>query len=786
MDTVLVVVTLVVIAAHLAVAGFVWQQRNNARGGHLWLLAAIGLSALACATYLLPENSRFDNGIGREFAALLLLIATQVAAGTIVIFDLVPASARHRTLQLWLGICGLWAAGLLAAAALADTVTAGQSEWLVDLVKNPDVTGIVVIGAFISLSLGLMGLALRHFYLADLAEFANRALFWVLFQAVLLIGLVLTGSGTPVLAVLGMAALLAAVAALATGYLSFRVFNIRSGMILTLRTLAFVSLTAVILFATLYVMLGSGIDTNDSEGLLVTGALALTIAALFVPLWQIVSFSIQQIARRRAPDPVQAAREYSRNILETVTLDELVLAATGTLNRVMRVRRSCMILFHSTFEEDKVELLVKQSGGLADGHKGSLAISSPIYDTLAIRKKPLTQFDIEMNPGYAAADDEERAFFKQLKMNAYAPVTLESRLIGLLACGPYVSDAAFYEQDLTLLATLAEQTGVALRNARLLDDLRHLNRSMQSLNKELKDTNLQLNKLDSVKTDFITIASHELRTPLAQIRGYTDILDAMNEQGLLDPDQTTLHVGNLRKATERMEELISAMLDVSQLDVNAMDLRFSHTPPESVLRMAIEPLNDAIRQRKLTLVARGLSGLPPIPADLPRLVQAFRNIIVNAIKFTPDGGRIFIQASLQPAGGAIKQDHVTIEIRDTGVGVDAKNLDLIFNKFFRAYDPALHSTGTYKFMGAGPGLGLTIAKGVIEGHGGKIWAESPGHDMEGNPGSTFFVLLPVTTPDDARRVLSFEGRSGDKDERPTDPKSPFEKAKPEATQEERT
>src|SRR5690606_31260819 len=95
---------------------------------------------------------------------------------------------------------------------------------------------------------------------------------------------------------------------------------------------------------------------------------------------------------------------------------------------------------------------------------------------------------------------------------------------------------------------------------------------------------------------------------------------------------------------------------------------------------------------------------------------------------------------------------------DTGVGIEKENLELIFRKFYRTSDPSLHSTGTYKFMGAGPGLGLTIAQGVIEGHGGKIWAESTGYSMEKFPGTTFYVRLPLTPPATAGRVLPFEAR----------------------------
>ena len=224
----------------------------------------------------------------------------------------------------------------------------------------------------------------------------------------------------------------------------------------------------------------------------------------------------------------------------------------------------------------------------------------------------------------------------------------------------------------------------------------------------------------------------------------------------MDKNQTTQLVSSLRRAAERMEELITAMLDVSQLDVNAMDLHLVQTAPETIIKMAVDPLTEAIQQRRLTLEAKGLSGLPMIDADMQRLVQAFQNVIVNAIKFTPDGGRIDIEASLQPKTDAEGRDHLLFTIQDTGVGIAEKDKELIFQKFYRGFDPQLHSTGTYKFLGAGPGLGVTIAKGIIEGHGGKIWVESDGQDLEKLPGSTFFILIPVHPPSSARRVMPFD------------------------------
>ncbi len=296
---------------------------------------------------------------------------------------------------------------------------------------------------------------------------------------------------------------------------------------------------------------------------------------------------------------------------------------------------------------------------------------------------------------------------------------------------------------------------VIRRNTLLIADLRQLNQATESVNDSLTVAKDQVERLDSVKTDFITVASHELRTPLAQICGYTEIIDELNEEGLLDQDQMAGMVASLRKAGERMEELISAMLDVSQIDINAMNLHFADSTIESVMRMAIEPLTEAIRERRITLSARGLRGLPVIQADMQRLVQAFRNVIVNAVKYTPDGGLIEIKGSLIPSAAPTESDAVLIEFADNGVGIDPDNLELIFHKFYRGYDPNLHSTGAYKFMGAGPGLGLTIAQGIIEGHGGDIWAESDGHNMVDCPGTTLFIRLPVTPPTEARRVKPF-------------------------------
>ena len=186
------------------------------------------------------------------------------------------------------------------------------------------------------------------------------------------------------------------------------------------------------------------------------------------------------------------------------------------------------------------------------------------------------------------------------------------------------------------------------------------------------------------------------------------------------------------------------MLDASQLDVDGMQLTFVKTQLDTVLRLAVEPLIQAMRERRIHLEIEGVEELPPIYADFKRLVQSFNNLLGNAVKYTPDSGHIYVKATKVP--GQFEEEFLEIVIRDTGIGIDPKFHSLIFEKFFRIGDPQLHSTGNTKFKGAGPGLGLPIAKGVIEAHGGRIWVESEAEDEERLPGSSFNIVLPIRPP----------------------------------------
>jgi len=338
-------------------------------------------------------------------------------------------------------------------------------------------------------------------------------------------------------------------------------------------------------------------------------------------------------------------------------------------------------------------------------------------------------------------------------MEVYVPISTGSEIIGLLAIGPRFSGVPYQPSELELAQILADQTVVALQNSRLYGELASQNDKIRQLNVDLVSQNQRLEIMDRVKSDFITIASHELRTPLTQVKGYADILTAMNEEDDLSREQTRGIVGHISRATLLLESLITAMLDASQIDVDGMQLAYEPTNLNTIISMATQPLANAIRERRISLITRGLENSPLLHADVKRLTQAFTNLIGNAVKYTPDHGNITISASALPASNG-DSEYLEVVIADTGIGIDPKFHDLIFEKFFRIGDPQLHSTGSTKFKGAGPGLGLPIVKGVIEAHGGRIWVESDREDEERLPGSSFHIVIPIHPPEAEPIVVS--------------------------------
>jgi signal transduction histidine kinase len=256
--------------------------------------------------------------------------------------------------------------------------------------------------------------------------------------------------------------------------------------------------------------------------------------------------------------------------------------------------------------------------------------------------------------------------------------------------------------------------------------------------RELERNNAELQRLDKMKTDFIIIAGHELRTPLTAIYGYAQILQTNPDIPGSPKEAGTLRfiIDKMTEATWRLNQVVGDILNVSLIDANKLDLALGPVFLKSLVFKTLEDIERIGSDRDLRFHLEGLEDLPPIMGDSKRLYQALWNVITNAVKYTPDGGDIWITSRQI-------EDTVQIAVRDSGIGIEPDDQERIFDRFYILHDTALHRSSKTAFKGGGLGVGLTVARGIVEGHGGRIWVESEGHDEQRFPGSTFHILLPV-------------------------------------------
>ena len=479
----------------------------------------------------------------------------------------------------------------------------------------------------------------------------------------------------------------------------------------------------------------------------IAAGIALGLALVQRPMLRLIQSLIDRFLFSQQYDPAHALREYNAAISNILDLHLLVSMAIGIISEALEIRRGALLLITELPDGGTDVRVVKGMGEVEIDHF-DLSATSPILAEYRMGRQPLTQYEIDILPKYRSAPARERAWLQALDMEVYVPIHSQSVLSGVIALGHKLSGDAYSSTDFNVLMTVADQTAVALQNARLVTDLKQANRAITQLNDELTRTNRRLEKLDQAKTDFIQIASHELRTPLTQVRGYADILaDSVREGNPSLPQVVQISQG-IGRATIRLEEIIAAMLDVSQIDAEMLAISRTPMTVASVVRFATDSYKDAVKNRRQTLTVEGIDDLPPVQGDFQRLCQAFTNVLGNCIKFTPDGGKISLAGRTidSKQAGEVGTTFVEIVIADSGIGINPEDQELIFEKFYRVGPVELHSTGQTKFKGAGPGLGLPIAKGVIQAHGGKIWVESEGMDETRFPGSKFHILLPAAPP----------------------------------------
>ena len=312
---------------------------------------------------------------------------------------------------------------------------------------------------------------------------------------------------------------------------------------------------------------------------------------------------------------------------------------------------------------------------------------------------------------------------------------------------PFSEEMVFSNGEQQRIANLSI-SNISLGEKKLLQLLiRDVTQEREILS-NLEQSTVGLTRLNKMKDSFLGLASHELKTPLTVILGYSELLQNDMKDHL--SDTAAEMIVNISNAAIRLDEIVKDMIDMNLFDQKQVGLNRVSLDLNLVIESTIQELKFFFALRRQEVIIKLDPSLPMFEGDRSRLMQMFTNVIGNAIKFTPDGGTICITTAVRRIFKSVLaeqkyQDAIEVTVSDTGIGINSDEQIKIFDKFYEAGNIEEHSSGKVAFKSRGAGLGLSIAKGIAEIHGGKIWVESIGQNLLTFPGSTFFILLPIET-----------------------------------------
>ncbi|NDJ77088.1 MAG: GAF domain-containing sensor histidine kinase [Chloroflexi bacterium] len=400
--------------------------------------------------------------------------------------------------------------------------------------------------------------------------------------------------------------------------------------------------------------------------------------------------------------------EVSLIINSTLELHELLAVIMGHVAEITGAESAAVLLYDR--KTDQLHFVaVDTDNPVADN---LMTIPVPIENSLAgavLREnRELVLDDVSTDPRHYRQADSQSGFDTRSLLGV--PMLSNNQPIGVLEAVNKI-DGGWTEDDVRNMLILASQSAIAIEKAQLVE---RLQRAYD-----------ELDQLDKLKNDFIAIASHELRTPLSVILGYATFLkeDAQGDIGA--------HAEAVLNSALRMRTLIEDMTNLRYLKLGEAELQREHIPLVAIFQAAqtdVESMAEA-RGHVLRVTLPEVSLV--VVVDRIKLGMALTNLLNNAIRFTPNGGEITLTYRR-------KAREVWLIVQDTGVGIPGDQLDRIFEEFYQVED---HMTRRH----GGMGLGLSIAKALVEAHGGRLWAESEGV----NRGSTFYISLPYEKADSA-------------------------------------
>jgi len=411
--------------------------------------------------------------------------------------------------------------------------------------------------------------------------------------------------------------------------------------------------------------------------------------------------SISEPEARKKAQKVAQLVEISAVLNSTLKPDILLKNILDTAADLLECSGVSILLYDE--REKELRFAATTTGDIEKLEQIPVPLDNSLAGTIFTENRHLVINSTRDDPRHYSEVGDEVGF--QIDSLLGVPMRIKDRVTGVIEA-LNKKEGDFSDFDVSLLLVVASQAAISIHNARLIQ--------------ALQKANIELSQADKLKRDLMSVASHELRTPLGNILGYATLLheDAIEENKPL--------AESILKASSKLRAVLDDIANMNLLYTGKADLDFTDTSLQRVIKYAQDEVRMTVNKEDHTVDYQIPEEPLELCIDLPKMSVVFVNLLLNAIQFTPIEGEIRLTID-------DRDDEVMVSIADTGRGISPENLEKIFDVFYQVDD---HMTRRY----GGLGLGLSIARELVNLHGGRIWAESEGL----GEGATFRVVLPKT------------------------------------------
>jgi signal transduction histidine kinase len=451
----------------------------------------------------------------------------------------------------------------------------------------------------------------------------------------------------------------------------------------------------------------------------------------FPKLWQSKS------SGPKNKETMEALWRLSKLILDSLNFSDTVnKIVNGVLTELDYFRLGYKIVVLCLPDEDRTKLIRIAASQTPETQRALSTIHSQLQDIVIpltekdnycvkcfLDNKPYVIHDWYeiLRPVFNQEDAKQSQEAAQIKTSMLFPIEYHQKAEGVMIFSVNKSESEVSENEKDLIHFFTDIVGLAVQNARLYTSVESTTKKLTEANDHLKNANVQLQELDKLKDEFVSLASHELRTPMTAIRGsLSTILEGF--AGDISPQSREFLIAASNE-NDRLIRLVNNLLNISRIESGRFDFNKTPVNMNTLIIEVVNNLSAAAKEKNEYLKYEPNSAIPVITTDGDKIREVLINIVGNAIKFTHQGG---VTIKIEQKDGMI-----TTSINDTGSGIAPEDQEILFKKFSQA-------RGSYAQTTGGTGLGLYICKIIIEGLKGKIWLESTvGH------GSTFYFSLPI-------------------------------------------